>query len=299
MRVRALPWLAFTASSLAPSIARAHAADLGRPRAELERTFTLDAAVVVPALVLSALFALGASRMRSRHPVRDLRVRAACFLGALALVVAAVCTPLDALSSALFSAHMVQHLVLVIIAGPLLARSAPGPVLLWSLPSPVRRALPRFRVLERLARVVFAPASALALHAVALLAWHLPVLYEAALRDDTAHAMEHATLLGTAWLYWRAILRADAMGHGAAVLYAFAGGLLGTVLGALLTVAETPIYSVHAGGPEQFGLTRLEDQQLAGLSMWVPGGAVYLAASLRCFAGWLRASELRAARAER
>src|SRR5690606_31472917 len=112
------------------------------------------------------------------------------------------------------------------------------------------------RGLERLTRVVLAPAFALAMHAVALLAWHLPVLYEAALRDDMAHAFEHATLLVTAWLYWRAILRADTMGHGAGVLYAFAGGLLGTVLGALLTLAETPLYSVHAGGPEQFGLTR-------------------------------------------
>ncbi|MCZ7685365.1 MAG: cytochrome c oxidase assembly protein [Sandaracinaceae bacterium] len=174
---------------------------------------------------------------------------------------------------------LVQHLLLVSVAAPLAALARPGPVFAWAWSPASRRALARaLRALHPLVRVaapIGHPAAALALHAAAVWIWHLPGLYEAALLDDRVHALEHAAFFLTAWLFWRALVlagRRGGLGHGAAVLAAFAATLQGSGLGAVLTSARAPWYRAHAGGPEGFGLTLLEDQQLAGLAMWVPGG---------------------------
>lgn len=295
--------LASTLAVLAlPSLAHAHAADLGKPPEELLRTFTLDPLVVVPAALALALHARGLARLRRRGRLsRGLALRGAAWLLALLVVVASICTPLDALGAALFAAHMVQHLLLVSVAAPLAALARPGPVFAWAWSPASRRALARaLRALHPLVRVaapIGHPAAALALHAAAVWIWHLPGLYEAALLDDRVHALEHAAFFLTAWLFWRALVlagRRGGLGHGAAVLAAFAATLQGSGLGAVLTSARAPWYRAHAGGPEGFGLTLLEDQQLAGLAMWVPGGAVYLLAALLSFSAWLRASEARA-----
>lgn len=294
------------ASSLAvlalPSLAHAHAADLGKPPEELLRTFTLDPLVVVPAALGLALYARGLARLRrSGRRSRGLALRGAALALALLVVVGSICTPLDALGAALFSAHMAQHLLLVAVAAPLAALARPGPVFAWALSSSLRRAVARalraVHPLVRLASLLAHPAVALALHASAVWLWHLPVLYEAALLDDGVHALEHASFFLTAWLFWRAVVlagRRGELGHGAAVLAAFGATLQGSSLGAVLTSARAPWYRAHAGGPEAFGLTLLEDQQLAGLAMWVPGGVVYLFAALLSFSAWLRASEARA-----
>lgn len=295
---RALAAVALVVVMLAPARAAAHAADLGRPPEVLLRTFTADPFVLVPGAIALALLARGARIMRRRGRWdAALRRRAAALVAAIVLACAAICSPLDALGSALFSAHMTQHLVLVALVAPAAAYARPARFFAWAMPRALRlasaRVLRRAPALTGGARALGHPLVAFALHAAALWAWHLPALYEAALLDDRVHALEHSTMTVSAWLYWRALIGAGGqrgIGHAAAVLFAFGGALQGTVLGALMTLARAPWYRAHAGGPESFGATLLGDQQLAGLLMWVPGGLVYLAAGLASFAACLRAA---------
>jgi cytochrome c oxidase assembly factor CtaG len=123
-------------------------------------------------------------------------------------------------------------------------------------------------------------------HLAAVWAWHVPMLYEAALANRAVHAAEHAAFLGTGVLFWWAVLHRK-QSYGAGVLYVFGMALQSTLLGALLTFARAPWYTSHLGSTAEWGLTPLEDQQLAGLVMWVPGGLVYLMAALTLFGLWL------------
>jgi putative membrane protein len=141
------------------------------------------------------------------------------------------------------------------------------------------------------ARVVTAPAAVWLLHAVALWAWHVPALFNAALASDPIHALQHLSFFGTAVLFWWGLVqdRYDRMQYGAAVLYVFTTAVHSGVLGALLTLSPWPWYPAYATTTAAFGLTPLEDQQLGGLIMWVPAGAIYVAVGLAFFAAWLGA----------
>ena len=138
------------------------------------------------------------------------------------------------------------------------------------------------------------------LHAIALWIWHLPVLFEAALASELVHSLQHGCFLGAALLYWTSLLRPrrDAEGRGAAVLSLFATTLHSSILGVLLTLGTVAWYPLYGERSAAWGLTALEDQQLAGLVMWVPGGFVYMGAALVFAAMWLKESETRARRWE-
>jgi putative membrane protein len=218
--------------------------------------------------------------------------RAACFAGGLLAVLVALESPLDGWSDALFAAHMVQHLLLLAVAGPLLALGRPLLPFLWAVPEPSRRGLGAWwkaaGVPRRAWHALSRPLAAFGLHSLALWAWHVPPLYEAALATRGLHLAEHLGFLGTALLFWWTLTHAGRAGYGAGVLYVFGMALQSTVLGALLAVARSPWYTSHLATTAAWGLSPLEDQQLAGLIMWVPGGAIYLVAALALFAAWLR-----------
>jgi putative membrane protein len=205
------------------------------------------------------------------------------FAVAILVLLVALESPLDALSADLFAAHMVQHLLLILVAGPLLVLGAPLAPLLWALPQPARRAFGR--VIRRLSFIT-RPGVAFVLHSLALWTWHAPALYEAALRNRGVHIVEHLSFLLTAILFWSAIRHAS----GASLLYLLALAVESTVLGALLTFADRPWYPAHAATTTRWGATSLEDQQIAGLVMWVPGGVVYLGSGLALLAAWLKQS---------
>ena len=214
--------------------------------------------------------------------------------GLLALVVALV-SPLDALSASLFSAHMVQHLLLVAVAAPLLALGGLLPPLLWAWPRPARLAMVRARAraqpVVRVTHVLGRPPVAFGLHSLALWVWHAPALYEGALRNSLLHATEHLVLLGTGLLFWSAAcagLTRAGRGLGASVLYVFGLGAQCTGLGALIALAPRPWYSFYAGTSAAWGLSPLDDQVLAGAIMWVPAGLVYLVFALVLLGAWLR-----------
>ena len=255
-------------------------------------------------LALSAgLYLRGWRRLRRaarRRPGARRREAAAFWSGWLLLLVSLV-SPLHAMGGALLWAHMAQHELLMVAAAPLLVLGRPLIVSLWGIPGrarrPVGRVLARLRpLLRRLGRVEIA----WALHAVAVLGWHVPALYDRTVASDLVHSLQHTSFLATALLFWWSVLTEARLRarYGAAILSLFTTMVYTGGLGALLTVAATPWYGAYGVAAPLWGLTPLEDQQLAGLIMWVPAGLSYLAATLWIVLAWLRESEARAVRGE-
>lgn len=201
-----------------------------------------------PALLAGLAAGLALMLMLTRGD-RTGRAWAMAGLGVLALVFV---SPLCALSSALFSARAVHHVLIVAVAAPLLARA---------LPRASARGL----------------GPAILVHGVIFWVWHAPSAYGLALSHDGAYWLMQATLLGSAIWFWSALRRADDP-------VAVAGLLIAMVqmglLGALITFAGRPLYEPHLLSVAPWGLSPLEDQQAAGLIMWVPAAALYLAAAL-------------------
>jgi putative membrane protein len=188
-------------------------------------------------------------------------------------------------------------------AAPLLVLGRPLIACLWGVPLPWRRAAGRFgkvRWVHGGWHGLTRPLIAWSLQAVALWIWHAPGLFQGALASRSVHTLPHLSFLVSAVLFWWALIRGrqGVMGCGAAVLYVFTTSAHSTTLGALLTFAPFPWYPVYANTAAAWGLTSLEDQQLGGLLMWVPGGVLYLIAGLALLAGWLRAAEGRVRRWE-
>jgi putative membrane protein len=219
-------------------------------------------------------------------------------LGWCALVFALV-SPVHAWGSMLFSAHMTQHELLMLVAAPLLVLGRPIVPFLWALPKPwalTLAHLSKFKPWEKTWRAISNPLVAWIIHAIVLWSWHVPFLFQASLESESVHALQHASFLFSALLFWWAVIhgRRRALGFGLAVLYMFTTALHSGLLGALLTFANSLWYPAYAERTAAWGLTPLQDQQLGGLIMWVPAGLVYIAAGLALFAGWLRESEVRA-----
>jgi putative membrane protein len=210
-----------------------------------------------PALIVAfALLALAIAGGRNDN--------ARAGLGAIALMAVIFISPLCALSSALFSVRALHHVLLIAAVAPLLAMAFP----LRRLGSPPLAAL-------------------VAAQAVILWIWHAPALYSWGLASVPAYWLMQASLLGSAWLLWRAIL-AHAAQPGAVLVALVATTAQMGLLGALIVFAPRPLYLVHFATTAAWGLSPLADQQLAGLLMWVPGVLPYLGAGL-----WLTWSSLR------
>jgi putative membrane protein len=222
-------------------------------------------------------------------------------LGLLTLVVALV-SPLAAMSHRLFAAHMVQHLLLMSVAPPLLVWGRPSQALWAAASPPLRRRLHRAGRLPLLRWAPRGGRSALlvtSLFVAVLWVWHAPALYQAALRNEALHAAEHLSMLGTSLLLWRLVLGAPARRrHGQAILSIFASGLAAAALGAVLTFSTTVLYPAYATGLRLGAspLTPLEDQQLAGTIMWIPPGLLSLVTMIGLAYAWLAEADRRSGR---
>ncbi len=210
----------------------------------------------------------------------------------LSLVIALL-SPVDALAETLFSVHMVQHLLLMIVAAPLLALGEPLLPALWALPYRWRRAIGRWwRASPRARRIAWAAGDPLGVwlaNLAVLWFWHLPGPYLAALGDERLHAVEHLTFLGSAFLFWWVVFQPIGrrrLARGGAVVYLALTLMQSGALGAILAFARTGWYSAHAAGAAAWHLTLLEDQQLAGLIMSVPASLVYIGVALVLAAQW-------------
>jgi cytochrome c oxidase assembly factor CtaG len=255
----------------------------------------------------AVLYAVGLGRIRRRSgPGTGIGAwPAAAFATGIAAVFLALQSPIATFSSVLFAMHMLQHLLLTLVGAPLLILGQPLLPLLWALPLPTRRSLARAFApgtgLHATAERLTNPWVALVLHVGTVLAWHVPALYDAALRSTAIHYGQHATFFGTALLFWWAILQPipgrHAMAHGRALVAIIAAiAVQEKGLGAILTFAETPLYRRYTEVPRLWGLTPLADQQLAGQVMMMGGFLFAVVAFTVIFFAWAAHDQRQAAR---
>jgi cytochrome c oxidase assembly factor CtaG/cytochrome c2 len=255
--------------------------------------------------VFGGFYAAGVARMwRSAGRGQGIRGwESLCFgLGWLSLA-AALQSPVAVLAELLFSVHMTQHEVLMLVAAPLIVLGRPLTAILWALPPSRRRGASlwtRRRAWSAAWRAVTGPFTVFVLHGAALWIWHLPSLYQAALGNPWIHASQHLCFLLTAALFWWALLhgRYGRAGYGIGVFYVFATAIHTGALGALLTFAPGVLYPLYAARAKHLHIDPLQDQQLGGLLMWVPCGVVFAVAGLAMFAAWMGESERRTRIAE-
>lgn len=273
---------------------------------ELWTAWAADPYVLVPLFLAHWLYGRGVIRLwrrAGRVPVALSRSHVALFAAGEIVLLIALVSPLEALAGLLLSGHMTQHLLLMTLAPLLLLAGRPQIAFAWALPRRWTEAialddgwwLPR-----RVFQVSVGPFPATALHGMALWVWHAPAAYEAALQSTTLHALEHAMFLGTALLFWQSLIGSARLAStaAAAMLAALITIIHSGFLGALITFAPRPLYASYAATAPTLGLGALEDQQLAGVLMWVPAGLAYLLAAV-VLAWRLLGSDEEAARSAR
>jgi putative membrane protein len=261
----------------------AHAHGGGMPIApsDIWHHWSFDPPIVILLILGHWLYGRGLARAWTRAGLGRIIPlwRAACFLAGEAVLVVALISPIDPLGETLLSAHMGQHILLSAVALPLLLLGHPLRAWTWALPQRWRRlgATPPLRALGRAADALSAPVRATTLAIAAMLAWHVPVLFEAALQNETIHTFEHITFFATSLLAWRTVLspRTGNLTAAAIVLAIF---MAGGMLGGLLALAPVQLYDWYGDHSRLWDLTPIEDQQLAGMLMWAPGGGIYLVA---------------------
>ncbi|MDE3089278.1 MAG: cytochrome c oxidase assembly protein [Chloroflexota bacterium] len=238
-------------------------------------------------LVGAYLGAIGPWRARFQSSEKTERAQITFFLlGAFTLFIALV-SPLDEWSDHyLFSAHMVQHILLTLIAPPLLLIGTPG----WML-----RPLLRFPAVARVARTLTLPVVAFALFNLDFAIWHLPAFYEATLENNTLHIVEHLLFMATGVLNWWPLLGSlkelPRLPAPAQILYLFLEAVPATILGAVFVFAPSPLYPTYVNAPRVFGISAADDQILSGLIMAMPGAMIYLGALSVVFFVWLDREE--------
>lgn len=235
-------------------------------------------------VLVSGWYALGVHRLWRRTSSRRAvgRVHVLAFATGIAIAGLSQLPLVDAAAHDRFWVHMVQHELILVAAAPLLAIGRPGMALPHALPMRLRGMLAgtRLRAVRRAGRTRGFLVAAFVLHSIAIWLWHLPVPYEAAAAGALVHGLQHGSFFATAMLFWMAVLRAARSRVDAplALLASFGIVLHTGVLGALLTLASSPLYDTYVS---QLGVpAALADQQLGGLVMWVPGCMAYVALGL-------------------
>jgi putative membrane protein len=256
-------------------------------------TWTFDPWIVTPLLFAGLHYAAG-SAVLWRRTAADRGVRrwqaAAYFSGWLSLALALI-SPLHWLGEHLFAFHMVEHEIVMAISAPLLVLARPIGALLWSLPRDARLALGRALrrpSIDAAWQWLSGGRNATVLHGLMIWAWHAPLLFDAAVANVAVHRLQHLSFLLTAILFWWSVFRHS--NSGVAAWHLFVTMLHTSVLGALMALAPRVLYEAQTAAAIEWGLTPLEDQQLAGLIMWVPAGTVYAGAALALVAIWIRQS---------
>jgi cytochrome c oxidase assembly factor CtaG len=248
------------------------------------------------ALVLILIaYAMGVVRFR-RH-ARGTRqppvLRMLAMGAALLLIELALASPLDELADQLLSAHMVQHLLLMLTAAPLLVWARPLPYFAWLPPMPVRKGMAyvwNCVGISRLIRLLKTPALSWLAFCGTVLVWHVPGIYRWAVGGELRHSLMHLSFLGSALLFWSVVLDTDGkrrLNFFACALFVLSAALVTGLPGALICFARQPLYMLTADASSHDGLTLLADQQLAGLIMWIPMDLFLFAVAMALFAAAL------------
>jgi cytochrome c oxidase assembly factor CtaG/ferredoxin len=235
-------------------------------------------------LVSAILYWRGWQKLHRQVPARFPAWRLVAFLSGLVIILIALASPLDAFASWLLIVHMVQHLMLTMIAPPLLLLGAPFLPILRGLPRTVARdALGPFLnapTMHRLGRFLVHPLFAGPLFMASNILWHLPPMYELALNSKEWHQVEHLCFLATALLFWWPVIQPwpsrPTWPRWTMIPYLLIADLQNTALAGFLTFSESVLYSTYANAPRISGLSALEDQAGAGAVMWVPGSIAFL-----------------------
>lgn len=277
---------------LMPPTALAH--EGGAIPADVWTHWNTDPLMLTALLLPLYLYLRGAAT----YPVA--RWRTLAFTGGLAVLFVGLISPLDVMGGTLFSGHMLQHLLFMLVAAPLLVSSRPLPSLLRGLPSAWRKTygkLAHAPSVQKLWTKLARPVPVAGLHIIIVWVWHIPGLYSVALNQPIIHALQHFTFFATALLFWWMIFHTDH--YVARILAVFAVMMTTGLLGALMTFATTSWYDDHGTYASAWGLTVLEDQQLAGLFMWIPPGVFYVLVAGVLLGGWLNTVEAKVRARER
>ena len=246
--------------------------------------YVLDPWLVMPLGVSLVLYLIGWSRLGW-----GLHRRAVCYLVAWSTLVAALVTPFHELAEHSFAFHMVEHEIIMAVSAPLFVAARPYGVLLWGLPETLRAKFAhalRRDVVRNAWRFLRLPLSATLVQGAVIWLWHVPGVFDATVNSLPVHRWQHLSFLVSALLFWYAV--SPAYRAGQALACVFFTMLHTSILGALLALAPRVLYpmqTLHAG---EWGLSALEDQQLAGMLMWVPAGTVYVGAALFYAMRWIR-----------
>lgn len=258
---------------------------------EHELGWTLDPVLIVPLLLALLVYAVGWRRLAQRAslPPRG----AGLFLSGWAVLTLSLVSPLHAAGELSFTMHMIEHELIMLVATLLLAMSSSGGVIAWGLPRSLRQSLGGSwkAPLQALWRRLTEPVTATAIQAVVMWGWHAPPLFDRALEHSGWHIAQHACFFASSLLFWWAMLNPRRGGYGVSAACLFVTSLIGGALGALMSFSSSPWYADYAAmGMTGIGLDPTDDQRLAGLIMWIPGGLVHGAAAIAMFYKWLKAS---------
>jgi putative membrane protein len=251
-------------------------------------------------LLIGGVYAWGVRALWARAGAGNgiSRGRAAMFAVGMLVLFIAIISPLDALSEELFSAHMVQHLLLILVAAPLFVMGRYTLAVAWAFPARWNAKIWKDWRWKNVWTFLTRPMVAFLIHNAAVWLWHMPRFYEAALENEWLHFLEHTSFFLTAFIFWQVFAELTQNMHmgraarfGLAVFLVFGTMLVSGFLGVLLTFSQYVWYDVHVHDTALYGLTALEDQQLAGTIMWVPAGVVYTGLAIAVMGRWLFAME--------
>ena len=287
-----------------PGVALAHGA--GAPEASFPGVllaWSLDPLPLLGIASTAAAWAWAVRRVNRAHPANRVpAVRSWLFGGGLAAIGVALVSPIEAYEGSLFSVHMVQHMLLELVAAPLLLAGAPITLGLRAATPSVRRAM--LAVLQsRAVHVLSFPVIAWILFAAVNWGWHFSVLYDDALENQALHYFQHATFLGAALLFWWPAIGADPspwrLPHPVRLLYLFLAMPQNSFLGVALMSASTVLYPHYLTNARGWGLSPLDDQALGGVIMWVVGDLAFLAGMMVVVVLWMRHEDRRTVRLDR
>ncbi len=246
-------------------------------------------------LIIATAYMFGLIRLAGRShisPLDSKRVYAG--IAGFAALYVALAGPFDAFATEVFWLHMIQHLVISLVAAPLLLLASPLPAYLWAMPETVRlgagELLRNDAPIKRTLRWVIDPRITVPLFMGTLYGWHAPAMFSAALDNDLVHYLQHFTFFLTAALFWWPIIGPapvrSKLSYPQRLLYLLSVVTPTAVLASILTMSRSVIYDDYLTTPAHWGLTALEDQTMGGLILWIPGNTLYLAGLTAIFFTW-------------
>jgi len=248
------------------------------------QSWTFNPWITIPLLLASALYLRGWRDLHRRLPQRFTVWRLIAFQSSLLTLFLALSSPLHELAELLLQFHMIQHLLLMMVVPPLVWLGAPTLPLLRGLPRSVLQHVLRLlfasTALQRLNHILIHPLFCLLAFTVSNVVWHVPSLYELALRSEFWHEVQHIFFLGTGMLFWRPVIQpwpsVSQWPRWTMIPYLLLADLQNTALSAFLIFSERILYPTYATVPRLWNLSVIDDQAAAGVIMWVPGSVIFL-----------------------